>query len=298
MKSRFGDALEYEASEKVATQQFWKVAKDHELKPIGTPVLTDIQFNPGKDLNFKVKFEIIPIIDPKDYTDLEIKIPDYVVSEHEVEHELEHILKSNSTTEDVDVVGDGEFFIIKVDLQRITENGEPFAGSKPETLDIDLSNYRIQPEIRDNAKGKKVDLGLLKKIWDDITEIRTPWRAEWLNVKFSKKPYNFLIGLSNQHLITYDKIMDNGDVKQVTEELDQDTLMQDKLISLEEWLKNPNSQGLPGKSISDGNLYFYHPKDNSVARFDAYSSRASLDCFGNPSYSNSGLGVRFCRKVK
>ena len=156
LKSRFGDALEYEASEKVATQQFWKVAKDNELKPIGTPVLTDIQFNPGKDLNFKVKFEIIPIIDPKDYTDLEIKIPDYVVSEHEVEHELEHILKSNSTTEDVDVVGDGEFFIIKVDLQRITENGEPFAGSKPETLDIDLSNYRIQPEIRDNAKGKKV----------------------------------------------------------------------------------------------------------------------------------------------
>ncbi|HAB52790.1 MAG TPA: trigger factor, partial [Ignavibacteriales bacterium] len=156
LKSRFGDALEYEASEKVATQQFWKVAKDNELKPIGTPVLTDIQFNPGKDLNFKVKFEIIPIIDPKDYTDLEIKIPDYVVSEHEVEHELEHILKSNSTTEDVDVVGDGEFFIIKVDLQRITENGEPFAGSKPETLDIDLSNHRVQPDIRESAKGKKV----------------------------------------------------------------------------------------------------------------------------------------------
>ena len=156
LKSRFGDALEYEASEKVATQQFWKVAKDNDLKPIGTPVLTDIQFNPGKDLNSKVKFEIIPVVEPKNYTGLEIKIPDYVVTDHEVEHELEHILKSNSTNEDVDLVGDGEFFIIKVDLQRINENGEPFEGSKPETLDIDLSNHRVQPEIRDNAKGKKV----------------------------------------------------------------------------------------------------------------------------------------------
>ena len=156
LKSRFGNALEYEASEKIATQQFWNVAKDNDFKPIGTPVLTDIQYNPGKDLNFKVKFEMMPVIEPKDYTGLEIKIPEYVVTDHEVEHELEHILKSNSTTEDVDAVGDDEFFIIKVDLQRITEKGEPYDGSKPETLDIDLSNHGVQREIRDNAKGKKV----------------------------------------------------------------------------------------------------------------------------------------------
>lgn len=170
LKSRFGNAMEYEASEKVATQQFWKVAKDNDLKPIGTPVLTDIQFNPGKDLIFKVKFEIIPVIEPKDYTGLEIKIPDYVVTDHEVEHELEHILKSNSTTEDVDVVGDGEFFIIKVELQRITEKDEPYDGSKPETLDIDLTNHRIQPEIRDNAKGKKVGESFTFSFNDDHTK--------------------------------------------------------------------------------------------------------------------------------
>jgi trigger factor len=156
LKSRFGDALEYEASDKVATSQFWKVAKDNDLKPIGTPVLTDIQFDPGKELKFKVKFEMIPIIEPKDYTGIEIKIPDYVVTDHDIKHELEHILKSNSTTEETDTVGEDEFYIIKVDLQRITDSGEPFDGSKAETLDLDLSNYRVQPEIRENAKGKKV----------------------------------------------------------------------------------------------------------------------------------------------
>jgi trigger factor len=156
LKSRFGDALEYEASDKVATSQFWKVAKDNDLKPIGTPVLTDIQFDPGKELKFKVKFEMIPIIEPKDYTGIEIKIPDYVVTDHDIEHELDHILKSNSTTEEANTVGEDEFYIIKVDLQRITDSGEPFDGSKPETLDLDLSNHRVQPEIRENAKGKKV----------------------------------------------------------------------------------------------------------------------------------------------
>lgn len=156
LKTRFGDALEYEASEKVATSQFWKIAQDNNLKPIGTPVLTDIQFNPGTDLNFKVKFEVIPVIEPQNYTDLEIKIPDYIVSDHDVEHEIEHILKSNSTTEDAEVVGDSEFYTLKVDLQRVNENGEPVEGSKAESLDLDLSNHRIQPEIRENAKGKKI----------------------------------------------------------------------------------------------------------------------------------------------
>jgi trigger factor len=157
LKSRFGDALEYEASEKVANSQFWKFADENNLKPIGAPVLTDLQFNPGKDLNFKVKFEVIPTLDPKDYTGLDIKVPEYIVTDHEVEHEIDHILKENSTTEITDAVGDDEFFIIKVELQRVTESGEPFEGSKPETLDIDLSNHHVQKEIRDNAKGKKVD---------------------------------------------------------------------------------------------------------------------------------------------
>jgi len=187
LKSRFGDALEYEASEKVATQQFWKVAKDNDLKPIGTPVLTDIQFNPGKDLNFKVKYEIIPVIEPKNYTGLEIKIPDYVVTDHEIEHELGHILKSNSTTEDVDVVGDGEFFILKVDLQRITENGEPFDGSKPETLDIDLSNHRVQPEIRDNAKGKKVGESFTFSFSDERTKKNEEGAEEKISESFLYK---------------------------------------------------------------------------------------------------------------
>ncbi|NWF88885.1 MAG: trigger factor [Ignavibacteriaceae bacterium] len=156
LKSRFGDALEYEAAEKVATDQFWEVAKQNSLKPVGTPSLTDLHLEPGKDLKFKVKYEVIPNIDPKDYTNLNIDIPDYTVSDHEVEHEIEHILKSNSSTEDAEIVGDDEFYIIKVEMQRITESGEVFADSKPETLDIDLSNHHVQPEIRNNVKGKKV----------------------------------------------------------------------------------------------------------------------------------------------
>ncbi len=220
LKSRFGDALEYEASEKVATSQFWKVAKDNDLKPIGTPVLTDIQFNPGKDLNFKVKFEIIPIIEPKDYTGIEIKIPDYNVTDHEVEHELEHILKSSSTAEIVGVVGDDEFFIVKVDLQRMTESGEPFEGSKPETLDLDLSNHRVQPEIRENAKGKKVGESFNFSFKDEQTKKNESGEEEKISETF----------LYNAVIKEIKKIV----LPELNEELVK-TLTKDKISSPEEF---------------------------------------------------------------
>jgi trigger factor len=65
IKKMYGDALEYEASEKVANSFFWKIAEENKLKPIGQPSMTDLKFEPEKDLTFKVKYETIPSIDIK-----------------------------------------------------------------------------------------------------------------------------------------------------------------------------------------------------------------------------------------
>ncbi len=156
VKKMYGDALEYEASEKVANSKFWQVAKEKALNPIGQPQLTDIKFNPGEDLFFKVKYEILPELEVKDYKDIEIELPDFVVKDEEVEHEIERILKANSTTEDKDIVGDDKNFLLNLEVQSVDENGNPVEGTKPETIDVDLTNERINSEIIENSKGKKV----------------------------------------------------------------------------------------------------------------------------------------------
>ncbi len=157
LKKMYGDALEHEASEKVANTKFWDVAKEKELKPIGQPQLTDLKFNPGDNLSFKVKYEIVPTIEVKDYIGQEIEIPILEVREEDINHEIEHIIKSNSSQENVEEISEDKNFIIKAVLQRIDEEGNPFKGSKPETIDIDLSNPGIQSEIIENAKGKKIN---------------------------------------------------------------------------------------------------------------------------------------------
>ena len=155
VKKMYGDAFEYEASEKVANSRFWKIAKDHSLNPIGQPVMTDLDFKVGEDLKFKVKYETIPALEVKNYTGLEIEVPDYIAKDEEVEKEIFNIKKSNSTKEKAEQVTDNNF-IIDVEMQRINEDGTPFENTKVEKMQIDLTNERVHPDIVQNAKDKKV----------------------------------------------------------------------------------------------------------------------------------------------
>ncbi len=152
----YGDAFEYDASEKVANSNFWKIVKEKNLQPIGQPVLSDIKFKPGEDFQFKVHYEIIPQLDVKGYKDIPIDIPDFQVKEDDIEHEILHVKKANATQVEEQVVGEDNNFVIKLELQRLNETGELFEGSKPETFDVDLSNEKVQKDIVEKSRGKKV----------------------------------------------------------------------------------------------------------------------------------------------
>jgi len=156
IKQRFRDTLEFEASEKVANSRFWQLAKENDLRPIGQPVITDLDFNIEKDFKFKVKYEIIPEIEVKDYTNQVIEVPDLNVKPNDVEKEIDNLLRSNSVQEEVDSVGDNDNYLLDVELTRIDENGQPATDNKPEKLQIDLSNENVHSDIKTNARGKKV----------------------------------------------------------------------------------------------------------------------------------------------
>lgn len=137
-----------------------------------------------------------------------------------------------------------------------------------------------------DERGKKIDSTLLQNVYGEIVEVKSPWRAEWLDAKFG------------DDTITYTLIDKDGTATEVTKPL-EDCLMQDRLpgISLDSWLKTANRQGLPRKGTKVGNLYYWYPRQDSVAGFDAYSGGAGFGCGGgDPAVRNDSLGVRVARK--
>lgn len=155
LKKMFADAIEYKASEEIANKKFWEVVDKENLEPISTPQLSDIDFEIGSKLNFKVKYEIKPKLELKDYKGLEIEKPVFKVRDEDIETELNSILKTHSTYEEAEKVED-EHYRITVDLQRVDEKKNPIEGSKSENVTIDLDDPKVNPQISQNAMGKKV----------------------------------------------------------------------------------------------------------------------------------------------
>ena len=127
-------------------------------------------------------------------------------------------------------------------------------------------------------------------IYEDITAVRNPYRAEWLDAKFSEN-----VG---KMFVDYDKSI-NGKRESLHETL-KGYLDKNRTpgIDLEKWIDNHTIQGFPRERIKKGDLYYWAPVDGRVARFGAYSDGADLSCDGGPTGSYSRLGVRAAREKK
>ncbi len=154
LKKLYGGAIEFKASEKIANKKFWDVVEEQKLKPISTPQLEDINFEPGSKLFFKVKYEIKPKLDLKDYKDLEIEKPVFKVTDEMIDGEINYLLKSHAVYEDAEVIEDKNFRIT-VTMQRIDENNVAIVGSRNENIVLDLGDEKVNPDISKAAIGKK-----------------------------------------------------------------------------------------------------------------------------------------------
>jgi len=155
LKKMYGDSLEQDVSEAVAADQFREISKEKHLHPIGSPIIMDVKYKSGEDFYFKIKYEVVPQLDVKDYTGLEFEVPEFNVKDEEIENEINYILKANRTSESVEIVGEDNNYILDVELSRTNENGNPIEGSKPENIQFDLTTIGMESNIIQNSKGKK-----------------------------------------------------------------------------------------------------------------------------------------------
>jgi len=154
IKKLYGEAIEFKASERIANKKFWDAVDQEGLKPISTPQMTDIDFQPGTKLFFKVKYEIKPVLDLKNYKGLEVEKPAFVVKDEEVQREIDFLVKPFFTYEIAEVAEDTNYRIT-VNLQRIDPEGLPMVGSRSDNILIDLTDEKVNLQIKENAKGKK-----------------------------------------------------------------------------------------------------------------------------------------------
>ena len=142
IKKLYGDLIEQEALSEVAGTLYAEVVKDRELKPIGEPVVTDMNYKRGEGFRFKVQYDIRPTIVLKDYKGIPVEKTVHRVTDGGLEEEIQRLRKINSTTEPADRVTDDEH-IVSVEIQELDESGVPLIGRKNQ----DARFYLADPEL-------------------------------------------------------------------------------------------------------------------------------------------------------
>lgn len=149
-----------------------------------------------------------------------------------------------------------------------------------------------------DGNGIRVQPSRLNELYKDITEVRDPWRSEWLDARFVKKQVGKSFGVipKNELQIAYHVPNAQGVLTEVQEPLEP-YLDSNKTpgIDLDHWKKSGTKHGLPLKGNRDGGLYYWQPVDGKVAWFGANSDWAYLDCSEDPADRYSDLGVRPAR---
>lgn len=160
-------------------------------------------------------------------------------------------------------------------------------GDTNDKLHRNKEKMLTNPEFEEYLKYVKL---YRLDIYNEITEARSPWRAEWLDADFKTKRKDLYM---NYH------VFENGKIVQKTGRLDKDTLTEDRVpgINLSDLLTNPTKQGLPKQDFELGNLSYWAPdRDNdSVAGFYANEDGAGFVCYWSSSVMDSGLGVRVAK---
>ena len=154
IKKMFGDALEHEAAEKIANNKFWDIIKEAGINPLSEPVMTKFDFEVSGPLAYTVQFEVIPQLEPKDYTGLTIEVPEYIVTDEDVEAEVSQILMNNAKFEESEVVADKNT-IIHIDLVGLDADGNQLADQKRENMKVNLAEQGLRPEVLQAALNKK-----------------------------------------------------------------------------------------------------------------------------------------------
>ncbi len=155
IKKMYGEAIEYKASEDIAQKKFWDIAGEKGLKPISVPQLTDLDFVPFEKLSFKIKYEVKPKLELKDYTGLEIEKHLFNVKDEDIESEIKYMYKANGSYEPAEVV-ENEDYRITCDLERTNNDEHAHEAPKSENIVIDLSDPKVNEEIVKSAMGKKI----------------------------------------------------------------------------------------------------------------------------------------------
>jgi trigger factor len=153
LKQRFGQAVMGEVLERAVSDSSQQVIQERGLRPAGQPDISVESFDQGQDLVYRMKMELLPDIEPMDFSQLQVTTQKVEVPDHEVDEALERLASQQKESKPVEQArpaqkGD----ILVVDFTGEVD-GEKYPGMEAEDHHLELGANRFVEGFEDQLIG-------------------------------------------------------------------------------------------------------------------------------------------------
>ncbi len=148
--------VEGETSEKLVQENYFNVIEKEGIDPVVHPDIKSVKFNDDGSFTFVADVDIRPEFELGEYKGLEVEKVEVLVTEEEVQRQLEELQKNMAVLQSVNEreVQDGD--VVVVDFEGYSD-GKPMPEVKNENSSIDVGSGHMGKEFEDKLIGMKKD---------------------------------------------------------------------------------------------------------------------------------------------
>jgi trigger factor len=180
LKKRYGSAVMGEVLERAVNDTSGEALREQNLRPALQPKVEITNFNEGTDLEFKLAVEVLPEIQPMDFSELKLERLKPEVPEGEVQEALERVAKQQRKSEAVERAAEtGD--VVVIDFKG-SADGKEFPGGSAEGYSLELGTGSFIPGFEDQVVGAKAG---------DTRTVSVTFPADYGAADLAGKPASF-----------------------------------------------------------------------------------------------------------
>lgn len=153
IRQRYGDAVKGEVLQAAVAENASKALADREIQPAMQPKIEVTTFEEGKDLEFKIELDVLPVIEPVDFKTVELERLKAKIEDKEVDESLQRMAENFGKTEPVAKPRkskDGD--VVVIDFEG-SVGGEAFEGGAAQDYHLELGAGRFIPGFESQLAG-------------------------------------------------------------------------------------------------------------------------------------------------
>lgn len=155
VKQRYGQQARAEVAEQLLQEGSRKAVTERNLRLALQPSISDVVYEDGKPLEFKVTAELFPEIPDVDFSKITVEKLTFDVAEKDVDEGIQRLAERNKRTKKVEKArASKEGDVVVIDFLGKVD-GVPFDGGKAEKFSLELGSNQFIPGFEDQVTGMK-----------------------------------------------------------------------------------------------------------------------------------------------